>query len=253
MALPLSVTLLARERPPPPPTPRPPLAASGGGWFLSEEGASCDDECAASGGVCNGDALRRISSAAAILEAAAAAGVECTGGTVGWGYASNPGICSHGRCCGDADGDGRGDCEGICAWGSHADVTCATRSQDYARLCRCEPPTSGGSEAPPSPSQSPKLLPGVTFGDGTVAGIEVDGGSATNAWKSGPGAVAIAACVVAALAIAVAIAAVRRKPTPIVHGVGLAAADSAAVPMQVELVQAYQPPAVGTDVVTAYA
>ena len=132
--------------PPPPPTPRPPLGD--GAWLLSDEGESCDAACAASGAVCNLQRLLDVTSAYEIEYVAEQAGTTCTGGVVGWGYASNPGICSHGGCCGDADGDGYGDCEGICAWGSHADRSCSATNAHYARLCPCGDPqttaTSGG-------------------------------------------------------------------------------------------------------------
>ena len=128
--------------PPPPPTPRPPLGD--GAWLLSGEGQSCDTACAASGAVCNEQRLLDVASAYDIEYVAEQAGVTCTGGTVGWQYPSNPGICSHGGCCGDADGDGYGDCEGICAWGPHADRSCSARAAHYARLCPCEPDTTSG-------------------------------------------------------------------------------------------------------------
>ena len=143
---------------PPPPAPRPPLST--GDWILSEEGTSCTAECQASGGVCDAARLQEITSEEAILAAAAAAGVACSGGAVGWAYASNPAICTHGRCCGDGDGDGYGDCEGICAWGRTSSGAsgvspCDAVSQDYSRLCACNPTS-------PRPPPPPPLPPGST-------------------------------------------------------------------------------------------
>ena len=138
---------------PPPPMPRPPLSV--GDWILAEEGTSCNQECAVSGGVCDETRLSQINDEATIRAAAAAAGVDCSGGTVGWSYPSNPGICTHGRCCGDADNDGFGDCEGICAYGYNAQTSCATINQDYSRLCACNPTF-------PRPPPPPPLPPGRT-------------------------------------------------------------------------------------------
>ena len=56
---------------------------------------------------------------------------------------------------GDSDGDGRGDCEGICAFGRHSETTCDAASGDYSRLCPCEPIS-------PRPPPPPPLPPGRT-------------------------------------------------------------------------------------------
>ena len=122
---------------PPPPVPLPPLA--NGAWILADEGTSCTQECRVSGGVCDENRLRAVTTEAAILAAAAAAGVSCNGGAVGWSYPANPAICTHGRCCGDADNNGIGDCEGICAFGSNAQTTCDTTmptTHDYVHAIR---------------------------------------------------------------------------------------------------------------------
>ena len=147
---------------PPPPVPRPPLAA--GDWILAAEGSSCTQECAVSGGVCDEARLMEVTSEATIRAAAAAAGVDCRGGAIGWAYSSNPAICTHGRCCGDQDGDGRGDCEGICAFGAHRQRGCGVVNADYSRLCACNP-------VAPRPPPPPPLPPG---GAACVASSQCD-------------------------------------------------------------------------------
>lgn len=103
-------------------------------WHLSSEGRSCDDKCAWLNATCNLKALMATNSPAAIVNAAKDAGVDCVsdkGPTVSWGYKSNPAICTSAKCCGD------GSCMGVCAYGSHAEISCATTGGHYSRLCAC--------------------------------------------------------------------------------------------------------------------
>lgn len=86
-------------------------------WLTSDEGESCESRCERSGAQCDLASLQSITSEEGVRQAAAAAGQRCTGGAVEWGYATNPGICTHARCCGDRDFDGTGDCENVCTYG----------------------------------------------------------------------------------------------------------------------------------------
>ena len=116
-------------------------------WVLSAEGDSCDSACAAVQLTCDLTSLLAALSESTIVDAALAAGVECgsdIGATVGWSYASNPGVCTNEGCCGS-----EGICQGVCAFGANDDASCSSSGGHYSRICACETPS------PPSPPLSP--------------------------------------------------------------------------------------------------